>query len=335
MTGNARRAIVVVALATCAALGLAAVAHAGNAGFAPVTPRSPNAAGINRAYELIALLTFIIFVVVEGTLIWIIVRHRNRGRPRTAEGPQIHAHARLELIWTVIPVLILAAIISFVLYKLPGIEDVPAAKAQGGPLVIRVDGHQFYWQFTYPNGAVSIDRLVVPAHRVVKVEIHSQDVIHSWWVPALGGKFDAIPGRTNHTWFKADKIGTYDGRCGEFCGAFHGLMTSQVVATTPSKYVSYVANLREPSVLGGQEWRGVCATCHNIAGTGGYGPAIATNQTLVQPLSLVSLLRNGQNVLPPVSKYMPPVGHGWTAFQFAALEQYLRQHVYKGTTSGG
>jgi cytochrome c oxidase subunit II len=320
--------------ACVAALAFVSVAAAGNAGFAPKTPESPNAAGINSTFKLIALLTGIIFVVVEGALVWFVIRYGRRGRARTAEGPQVHGATRLELIWTAAPVVVLAAIAAFVFYKLPGIKNVPAAKAQGGPLSIRVDGRQFYWQFTYPNGAVSIGELHVPAHRVVEVDIHSQDVAHSWWVPQLGGKFDAIPGITNHTWFKAERAGTFVGTCGEFCGVFHAEMAARVVAGTPSEYASYLASLRRPLLLGNQQWQGVCAKCHGITGKGGYGPNIQSNTLLVERAGLTRLLYEGQNVLKPVSSYMPPVGRGWTSFQINALIAFMKTHIYKPATGG-
>src|SRR6266540_4688372 len=181
-----RRKTLVLVLALGAALAFAAVAYAGNGGFAPETPHSPNASRINDSYKWIAIFTAAIFVLVEGSLLWFVFRYRRGRRSRNAEGPQIHAHTRLELIWTVIPVLILAAIAAFIFYELPGIRDVPSARAQGGPLRVRIDAHQFYWQFTYPNNAVSIDELHVPANRVVRVDIYSQDVAHSWWIPELG-----------------------------------------------------------------------------------------------------------------------------------------------------
>src|SRR4051795_9950339 len=171
MPAPVRRKTLVLVLALGAALAFAAVAYAGDGGFAPETPHSPNAARIDDTYKWIAIYAAIILVVVEGALLTFIVRYRRRGRARSVEGPQIHAHTRLELIWTVIPVLILAAILGFVFYELPGIKNVPAAKAEGGPLRIEVDAHQFYWQFTYPNGAVSIDELHVPVNRTVRVDI--------------------------------------------------------------------------------------------------------------------------------------------------------------------
>ena len=93
-------------------------------------------------------------------------------------------------------------IAGFVFYKLPGIQDVPKAQAGTERLNITVVAHQFYWQFEYPNGAISIDELRVPTNRVVTLDIASEDVDHSWWIPEFGGKFDAIPGQTNHTWFR-------------------------------------------------------------------------------------------------------------------------------------
>jgi len=321
-------------LVLVAALALAAVAYAGNAGFAPETPHSPNAGRINDSYKWIGLFTAIIFVVVEASLVWFVIRYRRRGRPRTAEGPQIHGATRLELIWTAIPVLILAAIAAFIFYKLPGIDDVPAAKAEGGPLTIRVDAHQFYWQFTYPNGAVSIDELRAPVDRTVRVDIHSEDVDHSWWIPELGGKFDAIPGAPSHTWFKADKIGTYVGKCGEFCGVFHAEMAAEVKVTPKAEYESWVGQGAN-AALGRSEWQGVCAKCHGPQGQGGYGPSIAGNQLLVQQSGLRRLLLEGQNTIKPVSSYMPPVARGWSDKQFQALFSYLKSNVYKGQSNGG
>jgi cytochrome c oxidase subunit II len=329
-----RRKTLVLVLALGAALAFAAVAYAGNGGFAPETPHSPNARGINDSYKWISIFAAVLFVVVEGSLIWFVFRYRRRGRPRTAEGPQIHGATRLELIWTAIPVVIIVAILSFLFYKLPGIRDVPSARAQGGPLRIRIDAHQFYWQFTYPNGSVSIDELHAPVARVVRLDIYSHDVDHSWWIPELGGKFDAIPGQHTHTWFKADRTGTYKGRCGEFCGVFHAEMAARVVVESEDDYDAWVLH-EGPQNLGRNEWLGVCAKCHGLSGQGGYGPNIATSTLLVQPQGLRTLLTNGQNRIKPTSSYMPPVARAWTNDQFRALERYLKAVVYKGDSSGG
>jgi cytochrome c oxidase subunit II len=328
-----RRKTLVLVLALGAALAFAAVAYAGNGGFAPETPHSPNASRINDSYKWIAIFAAIILVVVEGSLLWFVFRYRRRGRPRTVEGPQIHAHTRLELIWTVIPVVILAAIAGFLFYKLPGIKDVPSARAQGGPLRIRIDAHQFYWQFTYPTGAISVDELHVPANRVVRVDIYSHDVDHSWWIPELGGKFDAIPGQRTHTWFRADQPGTYRGRCGEFCGVFHAEMAARVFVESQSEYESWLST-RAASQLGRSEWEGVCAKCHGPQGEGGYGPAIANNSLLTQAQGLRTLLLNGQNSIGSTASYMPPVARDWSDAQFKALNTYLKENISKGSGGG-
>jgi cytochrome c oxidase subunit II len=321
-----RRNTLVLVLALGAALAVATVAYAGNGGFAPLPPHSPNAKRISDSYIWISIFTGAIFVLVESVLIIFVVKYRRRGRPRTAEGPQIHGATRLELIWTAIPVLILAVIAAFIFYKLPGIQNVPNAKAEGGPLVIHVDAHQFYWQFTYPNGQISIDELHAPVNRTVRVEITSQDVDHSWWVPELGGKFDAIPGRMTHTWFKADRVGTYRGQCGEFCGVFHAAMKAVVDVQSQAEYDAWLASAA--SDLGRGEWQGSCAKCHGLQGQGGFGPKISSNALLTQRQGLEQLIRQGR-------KEMPPVAQGWSDEQVRALLAYLKQSVYKGATSGG
>lgn len=329
-----RRKLLVLVLGLGAALAVAASAYAENGGFTPATPHSPNAERIDQAYLWIGYFALAILVVVETALVWFVFKYRRRGRPRTVEGPQIHGATKLELIWTAVPILILAAVATFIFYKLPGIEDVPKASAQGGPLTIRVDAHQFYWQFTYPNGAVSIDELRAPVNRVVKIDIHSEDVDHSWWIPELHGKFDAIPGRVNHTWFKADQVGTYRGKCGEYCGVFHAQMTARAHIVSAGDYEAWISS-EARAQLGRTEWQGVCAKCHGPSGEGGYGPAIANNSLLVSAEGLRTLLIEGQNRTKPLAAYMPPVGRGWTDAQFDALFEYLKQNVYKGAASGG
>jgi cytochrome c oxidase subunit 2 len=326
------RRLIVLCLALGAALVLAAAAGAGNGGFAPATPHSPNAGRINDSYKLIALFTGIILIVVEGTFITFIVRYRRRNRDRTVEGPQVRGHTRLELIWTVIPVLILAAIGSYVFYKLPGIKNVPRASAAGGPLAIRIDAHQFYWQFTYPNGAVSIDELHAPVHRVVKVDIHSHDVDHSWWIPELGGKFDAIPGKTNHTWFQADRTGRYRGQCGEFCGIFHAQMKAYAVIESQADFERWISSSATKQ-LGRSEWVGACAKCHGLKGQGDYGPQIASSPLLTDRKGLETILLNGRDQ-PNVPGVMPPVADGWKKQQLDALFTYVGAKVAGGGGGG-
>jgi cytochrome c oxidase subunit 2 len=313
------------------ALATAGVAAAGNGGFAPVPPASPNAVHIQHAYFLILGFTVAIFILVESLLVVFIVKYRSRGRSREVEGAQVHGHTRLELIWTVFPVVILAIIAGFVFYELPNIDSAPAAAE---PIHITVEGHQYYWQFDYPNGARSIGTLHAPVGAVVDLKVVSPDVIHSWWVPALGGKIQAIPGRTNNTWFQATKAGSFEGQCAQLCGAFHASMLATVQAGSQREYRHYLATWQE--TIGKQIWNGVCATCHGNLGQGGYGPAIANNTLLIQPSALAGIVHNGftGNI-----GAMPPVGDTWTKQEFDALAAYVKKNIYKraplGATSGG
>jgi cytochrome c oxidase subunit 2 len=326
-----RRKLPSLVLAVLVALATAGVAAAANGGFTPVDPASPNARHIRHAYYLILGLTSAIFVLVETLLVVFVFKYRSRGRARAVEGAQVHGHTRLELIWTAFPVLILAIIAGFVFYELPNIDSAPAA---ADPIPITAEGHQFYWQYDYPGGARSIGTLHVPAGAVVDLKVVSPDVIHSWWIPELGGKIQAIPGRDkNHTWFRAD-AGTYDGQCAELCGDFHASMRATVQAESQQQYQHYLDSWQD--TIGKQIWNGVCATCHGNMGQGGYGPAIFTNSLLSQSKSLVGIVRNGFN---GSQGAMPPVGDTWTKQEMDALAAYVKKHIYKpgaqGQTSGG
>jgi cytochrome c oxidase subunit 2 len=319
-----RKLAFAVGVAT-AVLVTAGVAAAANGGFTPLTPHSPNAQNTRTSYWVILGFTAAIFLIVEVTLAVFIWRYRAGKRPRTADGDQVHGHTRLEIIWTVVPVLILAVIATVVFIELPGIANAPAA---ANPIRITVEGHQFYWQFDYPNGARSINDMHVPVGEVVDLTVRSYDVVHSWWIPQLAGKIQAIPGRTNHTWFRADQIGTYYGQCAEFCGIFHALMKASVVVTDQTDYERYISKTATAD-LGRAEFEGVCATCHGMQGQGGYGPTLSNNPLITQPAAVDEIIRNGRG-------NMPPVGDSWTDQQVNALVTFMKTHIYKGAgTSGG
>lgn len=323
-----------VVIAVLVALATAGAAAAGNGGFTPVTPASPNAVHTQHAYYLILGFTAAIFVLVEGLLVVFVFKYRSRGRARAVEGAQVHGHTRLELIWTAFPVVILAIIAAFVFYELPTIRSAPAAAE---PIHVTVEGHQYYWQFDYsdsPNQARSIGTLHVPVGSVVDLKVVSPDVIHSWWVPALGGKIQAIPGRVNHFWFRADSPGSYDGQCAQLCGVFHASMRATVEADSQQAYRHYLATWQE--TIGKQIWNGVCATCHGNLGQGGYAPAIANNTLLIQPKALDLIVRHG---FTGTRGSMPPVGDTWTQEEVDALAAYVKRNIYQaaptGSTGGG
>jgi cytochrome c oxidase subunit II len=327
MAQPVRRKLLFACLSLLAlAFVLTGSAMAGNGGVAPPA-ETPQAESIKDLYWVVLGISAVIFVIVELALIVFIAQYRNRGRPRTEEGPQIRGHTRLELIWTGIPVLILIAIMTFVFYKLPGIKDIPEANAAGEKLTVHVEGRQFYWRYVYPNGAVSVNELRLPTGRPIDLVVTApaNDVIHSWWVPAVAGKMDAIPGKVNHLRFEApSRPGLYRGQCAEFCGVQHALMLAQARIVPPGEFDSWVsAQLRPGSDLGQQTFAGACAPCHGLSGEGVIGPPLQGNATLADRRLLVQLLQNGKNA-------MPPVGRGWDVRQTAALVRYVQQEFAGG-----
>jgi cytochrome c oxidase subunit 2 len=321
-SGVRRFALATLATSTVALLTTVA-AYAGNGGFLPGEPHSPNAHRVHTAFIFVSIFTGVIFVGVEAALVLFIVKYRRGKRSRTVEGPQIHGSSRLEIIWTVVPVVILAVIGTFVFIELPGITDAPKAAA-ADETSVKISGRQFYWQFTYPNGAISIDTLVAPADQVVNEEISAPtwDVIHSWWVPDFGGKYDAIPGRVNKTWFKAP-AGTYEASCYELCGIQHAAMHAKVKVVPRAQYDAFIAQRAQGGVaLGQEEFQGVCEKCHRLDHSY-IGPALGGNPLLADRKSIEVLLRNGQG-------QMPSVGKDWTSQQLDALIAYTKQFAKSG-----
>ena len=325
-----RRLLVPAGLAFVAAI----VAPPALAQFTPVAPQSPNADGIRTSYLFVTIFTFSIFLLVETLLVAFIWKYRRRKRPRFEDGAPVHGATRLELAWTAGPVIVLFVIAVFVFLELPGIKDIPDATAGEQQLDIKVTGRQFYWQFDYPNGVVAVDTMVAPQGVPVSLEVVAPDtdVIHSWWIPALGGKIDAIPGRTNQTWFRADKVGTYTGQCAELCGLEHARMLASVRVVPRAEFEAWLSDRRtqqdEGSLdLGKETWEGACSKCHGLAGEGGIGPRIAGSPTLADPAALGVLVRNGRSGPQGV---MPAVGSGWNDEQIAALVSYLKESPPSG-----
>jgi cytochrome c oxidase subunit 2 len=259
-------------LAVPAALALL-LALAGPASADLLTPESggsQNADDIDTLYKLVLAVAIIVFVGVEGALFYSLFKFRAR---KGAVAAQIRGNTRLEIGWTAgaAAVLVVLSIVTFA--KLGDIRTPPNSGRGGldiangvltaaGPqqrlppngrsLNIEVNGQQYIWRYTYPDGdrnplnnAFSYEEMVVPLDTTVTLEIRGQDVAHSWWIPKLGGKFDAVPGYTNYTWFKipSDKVdaGTeFTGQCAELCGRNHANMTARVRAVTPQEYEQYI-----------------------------------------------------------------------------------------------
>ena len=237
---------------------------------------SPNGTDIFELYLLILVMATVVFVGVEGLLIWFMLKFKAR-RGRVAA--QIHGNTRLEIGWTVGAAVILVFITAVTFIKLPGIKN-PAASdidAQGNPVAasalfastdqpepprgaklnIVVDGQQYIWRYQYPvqSGKLvfAYEEMVVPVGMTVTLAITADDVAHSWWIPELGGKMDAIPGYTNKTWFKATKTGTYRGQCAELCGRNHANMLARVRVVPFDEYQAWFDREAEDIKVARQE----------------------------------------------------------------------------------
>lgn len=333
MTASVRSKLLLPAGALSALLVSAAPALAGNGGFAPVSPQSPNAEGISQSYWFITIFVVAIFVLVQSLLLALILRFRRRRRSRDSDGAQIHGSSRLETMWTIGPVLILVSIAGFVFVKLPGIKDVPAATPASPNLVVKVTGRQYYWQYEYPNGVIAIDELRAPQGATVELEVTAPvfDVIHSWWIPALGGKIDAIPGRVNRTWFAAQRTGVFRGQCAELCGLNHARMLAAVEVLPKAEFEAWLTSRKEEqdagtSPLGRELYMGGCAKCHGLAGEGkvaANAPALKGSRLVTDAKAIDALLRKGQNL-------MPAVGRDWSDVQMRAMTGYLKERFAGG-----
>ena len=235
--------------------------------FTPQSGASPNAHQIDNLYKITLYIALVIFVVVEGALIYAMIKFRMR---KGAVAAQIRGNTRLEAGWTVGATVILLALAVLTFAKLSSIENPPNSSPQGlalsdggilyassdrklppngRALNIKVIGRQYIWQYVYPGadepdglGApYSYEEMVVPTNTTVTLDIASSDVVHSWWVPALGGKFQAVPGYHNYTWFKVTKPGIYRGQCAILCGRGHARMIATVQAVPPAQFEAWLA----------------------------------------------------------------------------------------------
>ncbi|HEX2052220.1 MAG TPA: cytochrome c oxidase subunit II [Actinomycetota bacterium] len=265
----------VVALASMLVLS-ACISADGPANY--LYPEGPRAIQSDRLWDITFAIAAVIFFVVEGALIFIILRYR--ANKANAQPKQLHGHTRLELLWTAIPALILTGI---AFMTVPVIFD--QAREPEGALKVQVIGHQWWWEYKYDNGVVTANELHVPINRPVLLELRSADVIHSYWIPKLAGKQDLVPGRINHLTIEATEPGEYYGQCAEYCGLSHANMRARVFAHEPADYERWVAEQRAPAAAdnaavaegrelflngrfaGGQQ----CVSCHAVGGTAAAG----------------------------------------------------------------
>jgi cytochrome c oxidase subunit II len=219
-----------------------------------------------------------VFVLVEGALVYAAIRFRRR--PGQGLPNQVHGNTPLEVTWTIIPTILILALGAWSVLTLFELEQ-PPASAAGDVLEVNVTGHQWWWEFEYPdadgNGKriTTANELRVPVDRAVSVTLRSDDVIHSFWIPKLAGKMDVVPTRNNRMWFLAEETGMYYGQCAEFCGISHAQMRFRVEALTAEEYQEWVASYGQPPAQlspeaqqGQQIFNGAggCIACHTTTG---------------------------------------------------------------------
>ena len=243
MIGSHRlRRLAPFGVAAVLALALAACAQSyPNSTF---TPHSDLGRSIDFLWNRLMFFGTIVFILVEGALVYVVIRYRRRSE--TVMPPQTHGNVVLEITWTLIP----AAILAFI--AVPTVRTIfeTQAPAPANSLVIEVYGHQWWWEFRYPEYKfATANEIYVPKGRTVDLVLRSNDVIHSFWVPQLAGKRDAIPNHTNHIWFTPDSnmaTTVWNGFCTEYCGDSHGEMHFRVVTVNPDQFASWVSHQQAP-----------------------------------------------------------------------------------------
>jgi cytochrome c oxidase subunit 2 len=274
-------------------LGLVALSGCGP-GTSALTGSGPAATTIaSLTWALIGILVMI-YVLVMVALVYAVSR---RDRGTLAPGAERGDRAALAAVITagaIVPFLVLTGLLLVTLNVLAVVLPVQSPNA----LAIEVRGQQWWWEFEYDGqaGVRTANELHIPTGRRVVLRLHAHDVIHSLWVPALQGKLDLIPGKTNVTWLQADRPGVYRGQCAEFCGIQHAQMAFVVIAHPPAEFEAWLLAERQPAVAPADEQarrgerlfvdRG-CASCHTIRGSlaffGRFGPDlthVASRRTL-------------------------------------------------------
>jgi cytochrome c oxidase subunit 2 len=246
-----------------------------------LSPTSDYARAIDVILQQQVFWVVVIFVLVQTLVIVAVVRFR--ARPGAPEPRPVHGNTVFEIAWTIAPAIVLA------LVAVPTVKTIyhTQAPAPKGALLVKAIGHQWWWEFQYPDlGVTTGSEMHVPVGTAVNVQITSVDVIHSFWFPAIGGKRDAVPSHTNAMWFTPDSLGVYTGQCAELCGVSHANMRMKLFVDTQADFKAWVAHQKqlppEPdSVANAEAFKGkqvfmgqACVGCHSIEGVsaGVIGP---------------------------------------------------------------
>jgi cytochrome c oxidase subunit 2 len=261
--------------------------------FGPFDPHSPQAFAIASLFTNSLALCGAIFLLVSALVTACVVRFRAKPgqEPRQVDGNKL-----LETAWTVVPIVVLIGLCAYTARAM-NVSDASIDR----PPDVTVVAHQWWWEVTYPSGAVTANEVHIPTGKPLVLRLESADVVHDFWVPQLGRKMDATPGRPTAIWIEADQPGVYDGACAEFCGAEHAWMRIRVVAHPPEDFARWQEHELAPATVpkeaaaerGAGSFRTMtCGKCHAI-GPGGEGPRFAPDLTHLAERSTL-----GAGVLP-------------------------------------
>ncbi len=275
--GPRRRRFAPLALVLPLVLFLGACAS--DAPQSTLEPKGPIARSIDSLWDGVFLIAVVVFILVEFGTLALVIRFRRRRNDSDDDLPtQTHGNTKLEIAWTILPAVMLAVVGFFTLRTLFDINE-----RNDDDLTVQVTGQQWWWEFAYDtNGdgefddepVLTANDLVIPAGVDVNLDIQSNDVIHSFWIPALNGKKDAVPGRTHPLRINADEPGTYVGQCTEFCGLSHAYMRQRVVALEPDEFEAWLEEQQDDAEMpteeraaGGAElFTTQCSGCHLARG---------------------------------------------------------------------
>lgn len=233
-------------------------------------PAGPFARQIDDLFWLVFWVATAIFILVMGALVVIIFFFRDRGKDVEREPKQLHGSPKLEVVWTVIPALILAAL------AVPTVSAIfDLTECSPDAMEIEVTGHQWWFEYHYPDADISTANvMVIPAGREVCARMTSEDVLHNFWVPALNGKRYLVPGQTTELRFQADEPAEFWAHCAEFCGLSHSLMRARVVSLSEADFSQWLTDQMEPATFPAEDDPGYdgyqvfldkgCNRCHQM-----------------------------------------------------------------------
>ena len=251
-------------------------------------PTSQAARDIDHILDMQVFWVVVIFVLVQGLIILAVLRFR--ARPGAPEPKHVHGNTAMEIAWTVAPAIVLA------LVAVPTVKVIfqSQAKAPAGSVEVKAIGHQWWWEFQYPDlGITTGSEMHVPVGQTVNVTIETADVLHSFWFPAIGGKRDAVPTHSNHIWFKPESTGVFLWQCAELCGISHANMRMKLFVDTPEEYDAWVAAQKQPAATPDSATQAlafegsklfteqICFTCHTINGVDAAVGVVGPNLTHV------------------------------------------------------